>query len=237
MLSVQILHTEGHFWRRALEYLRAFGGPMTAMQLPDKLPMIVDYPRELLPAEVGGAAVTIAVNLHHDLLAELPAVLAEQGGQALIAPREDPTWIRPGLATQVAAACEGLGIESAFPEPFCSLVPATPIIEQFCAEYKVGRPEFEMTITDGVVTEVRYVRGALCGVTQWVVAQLVGVPAGDALLDKVKTLHHSRPCLASMAMLPGMDDTLMHKSLFLFEDGARQALQQAGAGPAPNRSR
>ena len=205
------------------------GGQVSATQLPHQLPMIVDNPRDFLPAHIGATAVTIAVNIHHDLLAELPFLIAERGSRALIAPREDPNWIRPGLVTQVATACEKLGLESAFPEPFCTLVPNTRIIQQFCEQYQVGQPKFELTIVDNVVTEVRYVRGAPCGLTQWAVAQLVGAEAGEPLIEKVKTLHHSRPCLASMVMVPGMDDTLMHKSLFLFEDSAREALEVAGA--------
>ncbi len=235
MLSVQILHTSGYFWQRLAEHLQAAGGEVSVNDVPEQLPMMVDYPREFLPKETGQADVTIAVHLHHDLLAELPALLSESGGRALIVPVENPNWVRPGLMGQISRDCDKLNVEVAFPEPFCSLRPATPAIKQFCDEYRVGRPELELAITDGVVTEARCVRSAPCGLTEWAAERLVGTKAGEALVEKVKTLHHSRPCLASMAMLPGMDDTLMHKSLFLFEDSARQALQQAGAEPAPSR--
>jgi len=228
-LSIEILHTEGHFWRRLVEYLQGIEGQVSATQLPRQLPMMVDNPRDFLPAHIGATAVTIAVNIHHDLLVELPSLIAERGGKALIAPREDPNWIRPGLVTQVGTACEKLGLECVFPQPFCSLVPATPVIKQFGEQYQVGQPKFELTIADNVVTEVRYIRGAPCGLTQWAVPQRVGVEVGEPLIEKVKTLHHSRPCLASMAMVPGMDDTLMHKSLFQFEDSAREALEAAAA--------
>ncbi len=229
MLSVEVFHTEGHFWRRLVEHLQAQGGQVTASQVPHQLPLMVDEPRDFLPAGTGAAAISIAVNIHHDLLLELPYLMAEQGGRALIAPREDPAWIRPGLIMQVEKAAEKLGIESAFPEPFCSLQPTTPVISEFCDQYRVGQPHFELTISDNVVTEVRVIREAPCGLTQWAVEQFVGVEVGEALLEKAKVLHHGRPCLATMTMLPGMDDTLMHKSLFMFLD-AVQAAMDAAAG-------
>ncbi len=236
MISVQILHTEGHLWPRLLEHLASMGGEVSATQLPDQLPMMVDDPREFLSASVGAAGVTIAVNIHHDLLAELPSLIAERGGRALIAPREDPNWIRPGLIMQINEAAEKMGVECSFPEPFCSLEPVTPAIQQFCQEYRVGRTKLELVIKDGQVHEARCVRSTPCGLSQWVAERLVGVEAGEALIERAKVLHHSRPCLASMTMAPGMDDTLMHKSLFMFLDSVREALaaamseQQSAAG-------
>ncbi|MCK4323397.1 MAG: hypothetical protein KAW89_02625, partial [Armatimonadetes bacterium] len=93
-----------------------------------------------------------------------------------------------------------------------------------CDEHQVGYPQLELVIADGVVTEARCVRSAPCGLTEWAAERLVGTKAGEALIEKARTLHHSRPCLASMTMVPPMDDTLMHKSLFLFEDVVRKAL-------------
>ena len=223
MLSVHILHTPGHFWERLAEHLQSAGGEVSVSKVSGQLPMIVDDPREFLPQQTGEADVTIAVHLHHDLLAELPALLSEGGGRALIVPVENPNWVRPGLMRQISRDCDKFDVEVALPEPFCALHPATPAIKQFCDEYEVGRPQLELVMTDGVVTEARCVRSAPCGLTEWVVERLVGTEAGEALMEKAKTLHHSRPCLASMTMVPPMHDTLMHKSLDIFEKAMRQA--------------
>ena len=227
MLSVHILHTPGHFWQRLAEHLQSAGGEVSVSEVPEQLPMIVDYPREFLPQQIGEADVTIAVHLHHDLLAELPALLSEGGGRALIVPIENPNWVRPGLVRQISRDCDRFDVEVALPEPFCALHPATLAIKQFCDEYPVGRPQLELVISEGVVAEAHCVRSAPCGLTEWAAERLVGTEAGEALVEKARTLHHSRPCLASMNMLPEMDDTLMHKSLFLFEDVIRQALAAA----------
>ncbi len=229
MLSVHILHTSGYFWQRLAEHLQSqsAGGEVSVSEVSEQLPMIVDYPREFLPEQTGEADVTIAVHLHHDLLAELPALIGESEGRSLIVPIENPNWVRPGLMGQISRDCDKLDVEVAFPEPFCALHPATPVIKQFCDEYRVGRPQLELVITDGVVTQARCVRSAPCGLTEWAAERLVGTGADEALVAKAKTLHHSRPCLASMTMIPPMDDTLMHKSLFLFEDAIRQVLDAA----------
>jgi len=227
MLSVHILHTSGYFWQRLAEHLQSAGGEVHVNEVPEQLPMIVDYPREFLPEEAGQADVTIAVHLHHDLLAELPALLSEGGGRALIVPIENPNWVRPGLVRQISRDCDKFDVEVALPEPFCTLHPATSTIKQFCDEYRVGYPQLELSITDGMVTEAHCVRSAPCGLTEWAAERLVGTEAGEALIEKARTLHHSRPCLASMSMVPPMDDALMHKSLFLFEDVVRQALAAA----------
>jgi len=229
MLSVEVFHTEGYFWSRLVEHLQAQGGQVTASAVPQQLPLMVDEPRDFLPAETGAADVTIAVNIHHDLLVELPYLMAEQGGRALIGPREDPNWIRPGLVMQTRKAAEKLGIETAFPQPFCFVHPSTPVISEFCEQYQVGQPHFELTISNDIVTGVHVIRGAPCGLTHWAVEQFVGVEVGEALIQKAKFLHHGRPCLATMTMLPGMNDTLMHKSLFMFLD-AVQAAMDAAAG-------
>ncbi len=231
MLSVHILHTSGHFWQRLAAHLQSVGEEVSVSEVPEQLPMMVDYPREFLPEETGQPDVTIAVHLHHDLLAELPTLLSEGGGRALIVPIENPTWVRPGLVRQISQDCDRLDVEAAFPEPFCTLRPATPAIKQFCDEYRVGYPQLALVITDGVVTEARCIRSAPCGLTEWAAERLVGTEAGEALVEKARALHHSRPCLASMTMVPPMEDTLMHKSLFLFEDVVRQALD-ATAPPA-----
>jgi len=233
MLSIHILHTSGHFWQRLAEHLQSAGGEVSVSEVPEQLPMMVDYPREFLPEETGQADVTIAVHLHHDLLAELPTLLSEGGGRALIVPIENPNWVRPGLVRQISGDCDKFDVRVAFPESFCSLRPATLAIKQFCDEYRVGRPQLELVISEGVVAEARCIRSAPCGLTEWAAERLVGTEAGEALVEKARMLHHSRPCLASMTMVPPMDDTLMHKSLFLFEDVVRQAMDAATTPAKP----
>jgi len=125
----------------------------------------------------------------------------------------------------VTRACARFGIENAFPKPFCELEPRTPVIAQFCEEYRVGRHEFRIECEAGVITAATCAKGSACGLTAWVVEQLVGQPCDDTLPRTVAELLHLRPCLASMALDTESGDTVMHHSIAIMEQAGRDALE------------
>lgn len=229
LVEVEVLHIGGRFQEVVREYLSDRAGEQVkALQLPDRLPLIVDDARDFIPEEAGSSAVVIAVNLHGDLLLELPHLMAERGGKALLVPQEDPFWVRPGLINQATAVCQAKGIECEFPKPFCHLQPRTPIIKQFAEQYQAGVPELEFEIEGGLIKEARVTRSAPCGLTCWMAPQLVGTEATEeAVVERAKVLHHSRPCFASMNLEPTINDTLMHLSLHLAEFAVAQAFKRA----------
>jgi hypothetical protein len=230
-LRVELFHIGGRYAQLLAEHLSAMGGiPVVEHTLPATMPMIVDDPEEFLPEDIGGAEIVIAVNLHQDLLVDLPKLLGPQGARALIAPIESPEWIRPGLVHQVTAECGKAGMESAFPKPFCALDPKTPVLQQFCAEYGVGRPQLALEVRDGIVTGATVPRGSPCGLTHWVAERLAGQLADDRLEPKAAELLHLRPCFATMVLDPALGDTVMHESIRLMEAAARQALATAERG-------
>ncbi len=227
-LSVELFHTGGRYPQLLAERLSKVGGQaVTEHLLPgaSTLPLMIDDPEEYLPGGIGGADIAIAVHLHHDLLVELPAALSGKGAKALLVPIESPDWmIRPGLSTQVARECQRYGLESAFPKPFCGLQPGTPVITQFCEEYRVGRPNLRIEVENGVVSQATVVYGSPCGLTEWVAERLVGAPAEDSLVARAAELLHLRPCLATMILDRQLGDTIMHESIRLIEAAARNAL-------------
>jgi hypothetical protein len=227
-LRVELFHIGGRYPQLLAEHLSEVGGvPVVQHLLPSAMPMIVDDPEDFLPADIGGAEIVIAVNLHQDLLVDLPKLLGPRGARALIAPIESPEWIRPGLIHQVTGECAKVGMESAFPKPFCALEPKTPVLQQFCDEYAVGRPQLRLEVRDGKVSRATVLRGSPCGLTHWVAERLVGWPADDTLEPKAAELLHLRPCLATMVLDPALGDTIMHESIRLMEAAARQALATA----------
>jgi len=229
LIRVEVLHTGGHFQELVREYLSEMAGdPVEAFRLPDRLPLIVDDAREFIPEEAGSNTVVIAIELHANLLLELPHLMAERGGVALLVPQEDPSWVHAGLINQVSEACKEKGIECEFPKPFCHLQPRTPIIRMFGEQYEAGVPEFEFEIEGGVVKEAHVVRSAPCGLTRWVAERLPGTEATEeAIVQRTRVLHHSRPCMATMNMDPTINDTLMHLSLHLAEFASAQAFKKA----------
>ncbi|UCC67869.1 MAG: hypothetical protein JSV79_12250 [Armatimonadota bacterium] len=227
-MRVEVVHIGGRYSERVFTHLSSVSpGNVDAYQVPRSLPPVLDDAAEYLPAELGAGDVIIAINIHPELLLEIPNMVGGGSTQALIAPIEDPNWVKPGLQRQVTQACAANEMESAFPKPFCSLDPSTPAITEFCEQFKVGRPKFKLRVRDGKVAGVEVVRGSPCGLTHFVGGKLVGLPADDSLPEKAGQLHHGYPCLASMNLDPATGETVMHASLYLLRDVVKEALEEA----------
>ena len=223
--SVQILHTGGHYPALVEEHLRSQGAPVTTHQLSADSFQTLDDPEQYLPRELGEADVVIAIALPPGLITALPPFLADTRCRALLVPVEDPTWVRPGLERQLQGLCKAAGMECAVSMPFCALAGGGEVIGAFCKQYRVGRPRLEIEVSDGLVTTARCVQGAPCGLTHWVAERLPGT-AIEEVVERAKVLHHSRPCMASMALLRESGDTLMHVSLDIMKRAAASAVRR-----------
>jgi hypothetical protein len=227
-VRVEIVHVGGRYFERVFKHLSAMSpGGVDAYQVPQSLPPILDDAAEYLPAGLGAGDLIVAINIHPELLLAIPDMAAGGSVRALIAPIENPNWIRPGLERQATQQCARNEMESAFPKPFCALEPQTPAITEFCEQFKVGVPTFKIHIEGGRVAAVEVVRGSPCGLTAFVGRELVGLPADDSLPGRAGELHHGYPCLASMNLDPATGETVMHKSLYLIRDRVAEALTEA----------
>jgi hypothetical protein len=227
-VRVEIVHEGGRYTERLIAHLLGVSpGNVDAYQVPRSLPPVLDDAAEYLPTELGAADVVVAINIHPEMLLEIPRMVAGAATRALIAPIEDPTWVKPGLQKQVTLECSRRGLESAFPKPFCALEPTTPVIQEFCEEFRVGVPTFRFAVENGSIAEVEVMLGAPCGLTDFVAEKLVGMAADDGLPEKAGQLHHTYPCFSTMTMDPALGDTIMHKSLFLLRDRVREALKKS----------
>jgi hypothetical protein len=150
------------------------------LQAPSELPAFIDEPEEYMPKKIPKADLCVASGLHKDLLLELPHHLQKVGTKGLVVPIEDFTEVPSGLRKQVEERCQELGLENAFPKPFCSLKPVAdrPIISRFVTELKVGRPSLEIStarrdkneVIDSTIVE----RSAPCGSTWYVAKKFSG---------------------------------------------------------------
>jgi hypothetical protein len=147
-------------------------------------------------------------------------------GKALIAPREEPHWVRPGLMNQVTKACAKFGIENAFPKPFCAFMPTTPVLRQFAEEYQAGHHDIDLECEGGVVVRAVCRRSSPCGLTEWAAEELVGWPCDETLRRRLVELLHLRPCLSSMAPDEELGDTIMHRAIHLIQESGEEALQK-----------
>lgn len=209
-----------------------------AIELPDpsELPVFIDNPEKYMPKKIPKADLCVASGLHKDLLLELPHHIEEAGVKGLIVPIEDFTEVPSGLRKQVESICRELGLESAFPKPFCSLRPSEdkPTISRFVTELKVGRPLLEISTAkrgDYQVVESTVVRrSAPCGSTWYVARKIVGVKTKrEVLYDVVAKAHHSYPCTAAMSVDPEVKEPILHIGGFIIREEVEKALEQAEA--------
>ncbi|MFW9918801.1 MAG: DUF166 domain-containing protein [Candidatus Thorarchaeota archaeon] len=155
----------------------------------------------------------LVVAIHHDILASIDLIVKETGAKAVLAPIEDPTWIPPGLRAQVKETLDNIGIESAFPKPFCTLeLGEGKLIDEFITKYKVGRPIHYVDMNKDVISEIGPKRSAPCGCT-WYVSQRIrgkSISDTDELFELISKAHHTYPCTASMAKDREVGDALLH---------------------------
>jgi hypothetical protein len=209
-----------------------------AIQLPSPadLPAFIDNPEEHMPKKLPKADVCLASGVHKDLLLELPEQIAKAGIKALIAPIEDWQEVPLGIKKQVEAKCTELGLECAFPKPFCTLTPekGKPTIAKFIAETNVGRPLLEISLTtigkDEVIECAVVRRSAPCGSTWYIARKLAGVSTKqEVLYDAIAKAHHSYPCTATMNTDPETKEPILHIGGFTIREEVDKALERARA--------
>jgi hypothetical protein len=209
-----------------------------AIQLPNPadLPAFIDNPEEYMPKKLPKADICLASGLHKDLLLELPNQLKKAGIKALIAPIEDWVEVPLGVRKQVEAKCNELGLECAFPKPFCTLEPEKdkPTIARFIEETKVGRPMLEITLAmvdKKEVIECAVVRrSAPCGSTWYIAHKLAGVSTKkEELYDAIAKAHHSYPCTATMNTDPETKEPILHIGGFTIREEVEKAIEKERA--------
>ena len=203
---------------------------------PSELPAFIDNPEKYMPKKIPKADLCIASGLHKDLLLELPQVVEKAGIKGLIVPIEDFVEVPSGLRKQLEEECAELGLESAFPKPFCSLEPSDskPTISRFVNELKVGRPKLEILTgkREGyeVIESVIVRRSAPCGSTWYVARKIIGIETErEILYDAIAKAHHSYPCTATMSVDPEEKEPILHIGGFIIREEVENALQNAKA--------
>ena len=192
---------------------------------PETLPDFIDDPGPYIPA-LPSADIMIATEIHPDILMELPTRLDDAGIKGLIVPVEQSREVSPGLAKQVGERCSDLGIESAFPKPFCSLNREEGIIGRFVSEFGIGIPVLKIGVVNEVISAVTVKQSAPCGSTWFVAKKLVGAPADsqEIIREIVAEAHHSYPCTADMTVDRELGDTILHRAGYLIRNAAMDAL-------------
>ena len=209
-----------------------------AVELPDPsmLPAFIEDSERYMPRKIPNADICIASGLHKDLLLDLPRYIQEAGIKALIVPIEDFVEVPSGLRKQLEEECGDLGLETAFPKPFCSLESDAekPLISRFLDEFRIGRPSLEVSIIkkngSEIIGSTIVRRSAPCGSTWYVARKLIGVEVKrEVLYDTVAKAHHSYPCTATMAIDPETKEPILHIGGYIIREEVEKAIKRARA--------
>ena len=203
---------QGSYGKRIAGHLKAWspdGWTVETLTLPRVLPLLIDEPGEFLPQSVPDAELLLAL-VESEGAAQLVSTLAGLcGAKAVIVPVDNPSWLPPGLQSQLRQELTEKHINVVFPKTFCTLTEnsagfrrkAQPYQDQTIAAFAryFGKPDLELTIDPESkrVKDVMVEHGSPCGSTRHLAEKLVGMPLAE-LLPRAGLIVHQFPCLASM---------------------------------------
>jgi hypothetical protein len=232
-----LLVTQGQWGERIAENISTNAPSHWAVHswaAPRVIPPIVDDPEDFLPDSFPASDLVVALGDVPGFAQLIPDISRLAGAQAVIAPIDRNASLPKGLANQLGGWLEEQGITVVFPKPFCSLTESrinrTPLVEEYdhptIAAFAAlfGKPELDLEVEDGVITQVHVRRDTACGCAEYVAERLVGT-AVDEAIEQAGLLHHHYPCLADMNKDADYNDTLMHVSGNFLKDNVRDSLK------------
>ena len=226
-----LMVTQGKWGQRIADHILATAPAawqIATWRGPKALPAIIDNPAEFLPQTLDSADLLLVLTESPGLTDLAPDLAALAGAKAAIVPVDKRAWAPPGLVRQAKARLEAIGVASAFPMPFCSLIPSPrqhELIREFAAHY--GRAEVTCGVEEGVVGNCEVIRETPCGNTRYIVEHLPGV-AIDKAAEQAGLLHHYYPCWGGMDGDPVRGEhTLLHVAATMAQKSVAQAMEAA----------
>jgi len=188
------------------------------------IPSVLDDPESYLPKNPPQVDIILPIGIHLDMLAVMPKLVKMTGARGVIVPIEDVGWCPQKMHQSLKKELDEMGVESAFPKPFCALEEnGSPVIDSFVREFKIGRPQLAAKICDGVICEVKVVRSAPCGST-WFTAHEINKLKIDSLDKVVWKSHRGYPCTAGMHIDPETGEPFLNLSGQIILDAVHNAL-------------
>jgi hypothetical protein len=182
------------------------------IRLPSLMPQLLDESSSYLPEKLPPHDVLVAIQIHEEILIDLPQFSSEAGGKAIIAPVEAPEWVSQWARGKLKEKAGQFGLEVAVPKPFCDLgAEGSPVIEEFISYFRIGRPEIEMAKIGGKIAKAEAKISAPCGNSHYVAHSLQGYKADSKLQYEVSHYWHAFPCTASMKQDSELGDTILHR--------------------------
>ncbi len=188
-------------------------------EFSEELPEFIDDIEEYIPSNIPECDLIISIGLFGDINLVIPAIAEKSGASTIIVPIHNPQQIPAGLQSEIKSLVKKATI--VFPKPFCSLKPlGDEYIDKFTEVF--GKPELEIS-GETQIKEVKVLRGAPCGSTDYIAQNIVGIPLEEAEFEAGNKLHNY-PCLASMNVDPMVGDTIMHLAGYKAKEAVKTAL-------------
>ena len=204
---------------RAGRTLRETSSPendtVQVVDLPAVLPYVLEDPSRHVPREIAENDILLLINIHEQILLEIVKRCREWGTKGVVVPLEAPDWVRGGARAEAQRICEKLGVEIAFPKPFCAFDPPRGgVLADFRLRFQVGKPDVKLELDGSVIKHAHVNVSAACGATYYIARWLEGRNVEENLeIEVISRRLHSYPCTASMERDPELnDDTCLHVS-------------------------
>ncbi len=219
MLSIGVI-TRGKYGLRLIENIRVQSNfNVSAIALPESLPDFIEMPGEFikglnLDKDFFSRDLIIAYILHPDLAPEIVRLAGENGALTII--------IAGGKAVpgdQVMDLSRRYGIHIEIHEICCEIcLSEDKTLSDFASVF--GRPEIRVKVKDGIISDLKVIRGSPCGSTWHMAKGLVGTDIAAAP-SKGGLLIQQYPCRAVRGTEGGI-----HKAAKLHKESVEIALRE-----------
>ena len=215
MISVTVV-SRGKYGERAIRTMgEKTDFEVIEVPIPKDLPGFIEDTEPYTKDADLTSDLVIIFALHPDLTPAFAACAAESGAGAIIVSGSD--------TSELEKIRDRYRIHIHADEICCALVPCgDQVIDEFARV--LGKPMFEISVADGVVSEVRVIRGSPCGASWWVASQLISTPVADAP-SKAGLLVQQYPCRAVRGTRGGI-----HRSAEIHKKAVLAALARTRGG-------
>jgi len=223
MISIGVI-ARGKYGHRLIENIKNNSDfRVSSIEIPEELPDFIDAPKDFinglyLDKSFFSNDLIIAYTLHPDLTPEIIRLAGENGARAVI--------IAGGAAkaggwAEIEKLSLKYNINIQIHENCCEIERCgDKTVDEFASCF--GRPKVSITTKNGIITNVRVIRGAPCGSTWHMAKELTGINIKDAPA-KAGLLIQQYPCRAQRGIKGGI-----HKAAKLHKESIERALEKSG---------
>jgi len=219
MISIGVI-TRGKYGLRLIENVRNNSNfKISSIELPEMLPDFIETPADLMNELIPDKTIfsndlIIAYTLHPDLAPQIIRLAGENSASAVIIAGGAGM---AGGQSEITSLSKKYNINVQVHEICCDIeCTGDKTIDEFASSF--GRPEVIVKTNNGLITNVKIIRGAPCGSTWHMAKGLVGTKVEEAPA-RAGLLIQQYPCRAIRGNKGGI-----HKAAKLHKESVERAI-------------